>query len=223
VDQFIGEYLWPLLGASRQEEFAGRLAGALSISVGYGWYIHSILRKVKPTKPPVLAWVILTGVSIVMLATFIGAGGGETRWIPVSNLAGAFIVLGLAIRNRLQGKGEDQEPFKIREYFSCGLAATALFVFWFFTDREAEAFYLVLTAEVLALSIILENVWHNPREENPLAWWGTATSNLINFWAIASMVDMVYVSVTGTMDALIFTLAFTGYLKDRFWPSPTAQ
>jgi hypothetical protein len=223
VYQFISEYLWPLFGASTQEEFAGRCAGVLSITVGYGWYIHSILREKDPTKPPVLAWVILTAVSVVMLATFIGAGGGETRWIPVSNLAGAFIVLGLAIKNRIQGKEEEQEPFKIREYISCALAAVALFVFWFFTDRQAEAFYLVLVGEVLALSIILENVWHNPREENPLAWWGTATSNLINFWAIASMVDWVYVSVTGTMDALIFTLAFAGYIKERFWPSPTAQ
>jgi hypothetical protein len=214
VYQLISEYLWPLLGASTQEEFAGRCAGVLSISVGYVWYIRSIL--IGDTKPPVLAWVILTGVSVVMLATFIGAGGGETRWIPVSNLAGAFIVLILAIKNRMQGLEVEKEPFKIRELISCGLAAIALFVFWFFTDQNEEAFYLVLFGEVLALSIIVESVWNNPENESPLAWWGTATSNVINIWAIASAVDLVYVSVTGTIDALIFTLAFVGYLKKRF-------
>jgi hypothetical protein len=209
--QYISEQLWPILGVGNTEEFAGRLAGILSLTVGYGWYIRSIL--IGDTKPPVLAWAILTGVSVIMLSTFVGAGAGETIWIPASNLLGTILVFGLALKNRLQKRGEDPLTFQIREIISFCLAGLALLIFWFFTDQEQEAFYLVLSGEVLALSIIIENAWKKPEEESAFAWWGTATANLINFWAISSTVDWVYVSVTGLLDGLVFVLVMKPIIR----------
>jgi hypothetical protein len=198
-------------------ETAGLTAGFISFVIGYGWYLVTIIRG--RTKPHLLSWIVLTVISFVMLSVYIAAGAVYTILVPLSNLVFAALVTFFAFRNNnyhfgLSELTKESKTFPLRERIAFFIALAAL-VIYLFSQQVDSALYLVLVAEVIALTLTLQKTIYQPDEEDWIAWLGTVAANTFNWIAITESIEYAYVFVTSLIDFAIFFFAFIGYIAHR--------
>lgn len=176
------------------------MAGAVTF-LAHPLYVVAILKG--ETKPHILTWIpsaILAGITLFLYGK---AGGEETIYVPLGDFIGFGVIAILSLW--YGGKGS----ISWDDWVCFAIAFFSIYIYLVFGD-PIVAFYASLVAEVFALIPTIKKTFYHPEQEDFVAWTFTFLGNLLNFFAIANRVEIVYVWVIFIADGIVWALVLRG-------------
>lgn len=178
----------------------GIVAGVISF-LAHPLYIVAILKG--ETKPHILTWVPSAVLAGITLFLYQKAGGEETIYVPMGDFFG---LLSIGILSLWYG---DKGSIGWDDWICFSIAALGIGIYLAFGD-PLIAFGASLVAEVFALIPTMKKTFWYPVQEDFIAWTFTFVGNLLNFFAMANGVEIVYVSVIFIADGIVWVLILRG-------------
>lgn len=185
------------------EMVVGIVAGVISFTA-HPLYIIAILKK--ETVPHVMTWFLSALLAGVALFMYSKAGAEETVYVLIGDFIGFSVITVLAFRLR------DQVTLSWEDWTCFGGALISIIVYVVFNDAF-YAFIATLIAEVLALWPTIRKTFQHPEQEDFIAWTFTFVGNLLNFFAMANRIEVLYVTVIFIADGIVWSLILRGRKK----------
>ncbi|MDD5543822.1 MAG: hypothetical protein PHX83_11665 [Acidobacteriia bacterium] len=137
-------------------------------------YIFTTLRG--QTKPNRATWWIWTVVGALLAASYYAVGARQTIWVPLSYVAGPFVIALLSFKF---GEG----GWSRLDQFSIAGAGISLLL-WILTSRPLFALLLNLLIDFWGALPTLRKAYLRPEGEDRLAWSLFFVGNSLNFFAV---------------------------------------
>jgi hypothetical protein len=158
--------------------FLGVIAGFISL-LGFLPYIIGILKK--EVIPNRVTWIIWTIVQGILLFSYIKVSGGvnASMWVPVTYVAGPFIVMLLSFYYGEGGFGRLDITSFILSVFSI--------VLWIITGVPIIALLANMAADALAAVPTIYKTYQRPHTESFLAWGMFLAANTLNLFIVPNI------------------------------------
>lgn len=158
------------------KEVIGEVAGLVNLIAYLPYYVSIMQGKTKPNKVTWWTWAVL---EIMMSSSYIMAGAGNTKWLPIA----AFI--GMLFTAILSLKFGDKKWYV--SDFICAVGSAVGLVIWILSGDPVIALIAFLVVDLFAAIPTCIKAWDEPYEEDLFAWVISLISGLVNLVALESL------------------------------------
>ncbi len=163
------------MGSFSIEQVIGVLAGCLSF-FAYILYVVSMIKgRCRPNR---MTWMTLTVIGIGLAVSYFASGARETMWVPISYVAGPFIISLFSFKYGEGGWSRLDRWCIFGVIVSVGM--------WWLLHSPLVGLVTNLLVDLFALLPTMEKSLRDPAGEDRVAWSIETVSNIMNLFAVTT-------------------------------------